>query len=488
MMKTLHISIIIATMMCVITNMFLIPVFAESWQSYVVSIESSTNPNLSTHDFIIPYHILNGTGTFQEHNYEFIANVSSKINGIFEIHIPRDLPYYTGKDGPSNAESYIVIENGVQLASDKYIKNISDCFFTYSVPFQINSTIVILSTNTLFLMTPIYGDKVSDSCMSETSYNASNNTSSLSLDQTSAKKINLWTYDPPGESPGPLGISSNGSFAVIGTRHDDQHGSIYFLDNYGVVVWSHALRGFVKSLSVSPNDNLIEARTIQVLNNGGRDYGYNAWDANPMLYVFDNTGQMIYGEGLTHAWRLTSLSSDGSLVVSGSESGILYSDKSGKTLWGYNSTDNMTSVAVSPSGLFVAGCTKNDILSFDKQGALLWDYHKNDTNACSGIAVTDLGYVLTGKSLSNDIGDLDFFDKHGDLMWSHTDSYENIVPVVSSDKQYEFEDVGDSLQGYGDAVSFNKLDYGSTVPEFPFAIPVLLIGTISTIVFYRMKK
>jgi len=313
------------------------------------------------------------------------------------------------------------------------------------------------------------------------------NSTTVPLNPDLAKKVNLWTFDPPGESPGPLGVSSNGSFSVIVTRHDDQRGSIYFLDNYGTVVWSHALGGFVKSLSVSPDDKFIEARTIQVLNNGGRDYGYNEWDANPVLYVFDDTSQVIYQGELVPTWRMTSMSSDGSLVASSSGSGILYSDKSGKTLWGYDSKGNVTSVAVSPSGLFVAGCTKGDILSFDKQGVLLWDYHKNDTSACSGIAVTDLGYVLTGTALSNDIGDLDFFDKYGNLVWSHTDSYENIVPVISSDRQYEIETVGNSLRGYGDTVSFNKLDYGSTVPEFPLTVPVMLIGLVTSIAFYSVK-
>ncbi len=41
-------------------------------------------------------------------------------------------------------------------------------FFIYSIPFNMNSTITIESTDTLFLVTPLYGDKVPDYCMSKT--------------------------------------------------------------------------------------------------------------------------------------------------------------------------------------------------------------------------------------------------------------------------------------------------------------------------------
>ena len=179
-MKTLHLLIVV-TVLGVMTSMVLIPAFAESWQSYVVSVGSSGNPALPAHNSTILYHIMDGTGIFQVHNYEFTANVSSRINGTFEISIPRDLPYFNGKDGPGNAETYVVIENGVQLTSDKYTKNISNCFFTYSIPFRINSTIVVLSSDALYLMTPIYGDRVSDSCMSGKAFADGNSAPHLSV-------------------------------------------------------------------------------------------------------------------------------------------------------------------------------------------------------------------------------------------------------------------------------------------------------------------
>ncbi|HYL72549.1 MAG TPA: hypothetical protein VES63_00080, partial [Candidatus Acidoferrum sp.] len=188
-MKTLHLSIIV-TILSVLASILLVPVFGETWKSYVVSIGSSANSDLPVHNSTILYRIMNGTGTFKVHNYEFIANISSKIHGTFEVTIPRNFPYFDGKDGPSNAETYVVIENGVQLASDKYTKNISDCFFTYSIPFHMNSTIAVLSTDTLSLMTPIYGDKVSDSCMSETVYSDSGSTTGA-LNQNQWHKLYL---------------------------------------------------------------------------------------------------------------------------------------------------------------------------------------------------------------------------------------------------------------------------------------------------------
>jgi hypothetical protein len=154
----------------VLTNVTLTPLFGEElrWNSSSVATGSmdSTQP---LHDFNIQYRTFNGTSTFEIlHDYIFTANIHSKTSGAFEIKIPKNFPYYNGKDGPSNLETYIVTENGVQLTSNEYVKTTSDCFFTYSIPFHINSTITVLSTDTLNLMTPIYGDKVPDSCMSET--------------------------------------------------------------------------------------------------------------------------------------------------------------------------------------------------------------------------------------------------------------------------------------------------------------------------------
>ncbi len=160
---------ILVTTIGVLTSVTLIPIFGEGleWKtSKVMTGPSPSNPAGINQTFNIQYRIFNGTGTFQIiHDYMFTANIYSKTNDMFEIQIPRDFPYYNGKDGPSSAETYVVIENGGQITPSEYAKTTSDCFFTYSVPSYKNSTITILSTDTLSLMTPIYGDKVPGHCL-----------------------------------------------------------------------------------------------------------------------------------------------------------------------------------------------------------------------------------------------------------------------------------------------------------------------------------
>lgn len=170
LLKPLFYFIIIVTTISVLTSVTLTPIFGEElkWKSYTITTGPITNPISPSHNFNIQYRIFNGTGIFQVHNYAFTADTHSKTDGIFEIKIPRNFPYYNGKNGPSNVETYVVVENGGRLTPSEYVKTTSDCFFTYSVPFHMNSTITVLSTDTLSLMTPIYGDKVLDSCMSET--------------------------------------------------------------------------------------------------------------------------------------------------------------------------------------------------------------------------------------------------------------------------------------------------------------------------------
>lgn len=151
---------------------FILPhtVFAEDWKStnVITGPVTTEDPIEPAHNFNIQYRILNGTGTFQVvHDYTFTANIHSKTSGIFELMIPRNFPYFNGKNGPSNVEKYIITENGVNITRSEYIKT-SDCFFTYYVPFYGNSTIEILSMDTLLLVTPIYGDKVPSHCLLET--------------------------------------------------------------------------------------------------------------------------------------------------------------------------------------------------------------------------------------------------------------------------------------------------------------------------------
>lgn len=306
-------------------------------------------------------------------------------------------------------------------------------------------------------------------------------------------KVTLWSYNPPSD-PGPTTISSNGSFVVVGTRQDDNQGSVYFLNNDGIVVWSSLLSGFVKSVNISPDGKFVEARTIQILNNGGTDFGYNEWDANPDMYIFDNAGNVIYHNlNLLPTWRSFSPSNSQSFSVTGTDASTSYSDNLGKVLSKYNVTSNVVSISVSANGSFTAACTDIGIFFFDRQGTLLWNYKTNDPTLCPNIDSTDLGYVLAGQALSNSTGNLYLFDKDGHLLWRHADipRQEDLLTsqnyVMSSDGQYAVEVTGQSNRGYGLTVSYDKIRYDSTVPEFSFAMPILVISISSLIIFHRTK-
>lgn len=306
------------------------------------------------------------------------------------------------------------------------------------------------------------------------------------LNQNLAHEVNLWTYDPP-SNPGPAAISSNGSLVAIGTRQDDTHGSVYLLDKNGFVLWSHDLSGMVQSLNMSSDGQFIEARTIQIQNNGGRDFGYNEWDANPDLYIFDMKGQVIFhNSNLLPTSRPVSLSQDQSVVVSANDSVISYGGTE-KTFWKYDTKSKIVSVAVSPSGLFTAACTNIDLFYFDKQGTLLWTQKTDNQNMCPDVISSDLGYVLAGSALSNHTGNLYLFDKNGDLLWKHNDipTYLSSNGIaVSSDSSHKVMITGQSERNYGLSVSYYEIE---PVPEFPFVVPVMLIGMISVIVFYGVK-
>jgi hypothetical protein len=305
------------------------------------------------------------------------------------------------------------------------------------------------------------------------------------LNQNLTRQVNLWTYDPP-TSPGPVAISSNGSFVVIGTRQDDSHGSIFFLDKNGFVLWSHDFSGMVSSVNMSSDGQFVEARTKQIRNNGGTDFGYNEWETNPDLYIFDSKGQLIfYNPGLSPTSRSISLSQDQSVIVSKNGSMIFYGSTE-KTLWIYDTKTNLVSVSVSPAGMFTAACTDDGLYYLDKNGALLWS-HKIEKDTCPYVGSSDLGYLLAGPALSSHTGKLYIYDKEGNLLWQHTDipEYQSSHGLAeSSDGKYKVVITGQSQRNYGLSVSYYQVE---SIPEFPLAVPVLLIGLVSTIIFYRTR-
>ncbi|HET7336706.1 MAG TPA: hypothetical protein VFJ23_02315 [Candidatus Nitrosotalea sp.] len=162
-MKTLHLLTIMVWVILVAFLSMIIPVQAQEWKSITVNAPPSSLTQ-SGQNFNILYSVVNGTGVLQENHYMFTANVQADTSGTFEIKIPRNFPYYNGKDGPSDAETYAIIKDGIQLKSDQYDKRVSDCSYDYSVPFSQRSTIIVTSTDELLLMTPIYGDRVTSDC------------------------------------------------------------------------------------------------------------------------------------------------------------------------------------------------------------------------------------------------------------------------------------------------------------------------------------
>ncbi|MDE1813351.1 MAG: PQQ-binding-like beta-propeller repeat protein [Thaumarchaeota archaeon] len=192
--------------------------------------------------------------------------------------------------------------------------------------------------------------------------------------------------------------------------------------------------------------------------------------------------------------RLHSLSHDQSFSVTGNNTGIFYSDNTGKILWKYNATSTVDSISISPDGSFVSMCTDTGLFYFDRQGILLWHYETNNSTLCTNVISSDLGYVLAGDTLSNNTGDLYVFNNTGALLWKHTDvpTYTDLSVsqniTMSSDGLYQVEVTGQSNRGYGLTVSYYKLEHASAIPEFQFALPILLVGITSLILLYRPKS
>ncbi|MEP0826534.1 MAG: hypothetical protein HRF40_13710 [Nitrososphaera sp.] len=126
--------------------------------------------------FKFQYRIMNGTvdefkivrefeGVVLSQGIDIKVN-SSTSNALLEIKIPRNFPYTNNPpETPSSINDFIFVAKGGRVIEDT--KNTTECFFVFSVPVT-NSIEMTLASSIILDKSPYHGDKVSESCLSQT--------------------------------------------------------------------------------------------------------------------------------------------------------------------------------------------------------------------------------------------------------------------------------------------------------------------------------
>jgi WD40 repeat protein len=168
------------------------------------------------------------------------------------------------------------------------------------------------------------------------------------------------------------------------------------------LVWSNATGGWVRSIAVSADGNLIAAGS-------GDTY----------VYLFDNEGQQLWRSKTASYINSVSLSSDGSYIGAASDDTNVYLfNRNGTVKWAYDvGRTGVSFVSVAGDGSYIAAASaspNNSVNYFNQNGTFLWREKVGDV--IRGLSVSDDGSRI---AIGADDKIVYLFDRDGRLLWTH---------------------------------------------------------------------
>lgn len=173
-------AVIMVAAFLLLTFLLLLPAassYASSgneWKTaYMVGKFLNAEPPKPDQIFKIQYRVVNGTvedfSVSQQVGGYLISNsIAVKVKsrdgskGVLEINFPRNFPYTNSMSGGGNFHFFADDQNIIADVTAK-----TDCFYTLKAPFT-GSTEIELVMPSILIKSPYYGDKVDDSCTTQT--------------------------------------------------------------------------------------------------------------------------------------------------------------------------------------------------------------------------------------------------------------------------------------------------------------------------------
>lgn len=237
----------------------------------------------------------------------------------------------------------------------------------------------------------------------------------------------LWS----GWSGATLDISSDGQYIVT-----SQGTTVRLFNRQGVLLWDHALKSTVTSVSISPDAAIVAAGgggVVQSWYNSGSGLGDNTTGAVQVLRISPVKDQILVGTAdalesynLSYVpnWdddsvspAILAVSGDGTGIVVPNGNHVLMFHGSGTRLWDRSfAGGNIISLAYSKDGsTIVAGRDDATVLVIDSNGDLLWK--ENVGIWVTSVAVSDNGSVIATGSIDRQVH---VFDRKGRLLVNGT--------------------------------------------------------------------
>ena len=207
----------------------------------------------------------------------------------------------------------------------------------------------------------------------------------------------LWSFRK-GVAPSALSISLDGKFAGVGHK-----GGLFLLNNAGSLTWATKKIRRVRDISISTRTGRMSIASGQ-----------------KVVYLIDRKGAVIWHRELQSSAVSTSISSNGNVIVVGTNLGrlVVFNGK-GKMLWEThlsNSDFPVNSVDISSDGKFiVAGTDYSHVYLHDIKGNILWAKETTGEvlQTCINSNGDYLGYLTSDRKFS-------FGVKSSRILWEQT--------------------------------------------------------------------
>jgi hypothetical protein len=193
----LFMFILVAFTICLFGNAFAEKVNDDSWHKlYIIGHYVNSTPPKPDQIFVAQYKINTTSESITSGNDNIIASVDTTDKGLFELKIPRNIPYHNTGAYTDNATNFdfTVLINGLDSwlyyhpksnmtedARKQLINTVTrpppypesydrydDCYYYFSIPFYTHAEIKIVYGFNGLISAPYHGDNISPSCNPKT--------------------------------------------------------------------------------------------------------------------------------------------------------------------------------------------------------------------------------------------------------------------------------------------------------------------------------
>lgn len=238
-------------------------------------------------------------------------------------------------------------------------------------------------------------------------------------------------------------ISGNGKYMAAGADLGNNRGMVYFIDKDGNILWSQEEDRIIGKVSLSRDGSYVLASGYQIKGGAGQVY------ANPSVYLFDQSGKLLWNFQNTNSTSLTpdnqffggSIDPLGKNILILADYQIFFLDRSGNLLWNHKMDGRDGPNKISEDGSTIAIGTIHDkednvweLTVFDNLGNLKWRYKGIDGIVQgNALAISSDGQnVVIGSMASGEYGNLYKFDKTGNIIWQRNNVPGGVLNVDMS--------------------------------------------------------